>query len=103
MSWCGDGTNRAMRFRRYPLGTYFQSDVIMAAKMMTKEVYSNINYSVHEQGEDVGWSYSCKEKGYRLFSASYIYAPHIMSQEMFNEFLVSGDNRLDNYNLNYTI
>jgi hypothetical protein len=103
MSWCGDGTNRAMRFRRYPLGTYFQSDVIMAAKMMTKEVYSNIDYSVHEQGEDVGWSYSCKEKGYRLFSASYIYAPHIMSQEMFNEFLVSGDNRLDNYNINYTI
>lgn len=42
----------------------FQCDVIMAVKLMTKEVYSNTQYRWDGAGEDIGWSYSCKEKGY---------------------------------------
>lgn len=99
MSWRNDGSNKAMRHPRYPIGTYFKSDVIMAAKMMSKKVYQNIDYSIHEQGEDVGWSFSCKEKGYELYSASYIYAPHIMSKDAYNHFIQNGDNRHAQYSL----
>lgn len=95
MTWREDEPDKAYRKVDYPIGTYFKSDVIMAAKMMSKKVYSNINYSVHRQGEDVGWSLSCKENGYDLYSASYIYCPHIMSRQMYSKFQKDGDNRND--------
>jgi hypothetical protein len=100
MNWREDIPNKAMRHRRYPLGTYFQSDIIMAAKMMSKKVYQNIDYTIHEQGEDVGWSLNAKNAGYKLYSASYIYAPHIMSEAMYVDYLKFGDNRLKMYNVN---
>jgi len=93
MNWRSDVVGKAFREQQYPLGTYFKSDVIMAAKMMNRRVYDSINYSVHEQGEDVGWSWSCKEAGYSLFCASYIYAPHIMSEVMYESFVKNGDER----------
>ena len=95
MNWRTDIPTKAYREEKYQLGTYFQSDVIMAAKMMNKDVYNNIDYVVHEQGEDVGWSLSCKQQGFKLYSASYIYAPHIMSEVMYKSFLANGDNRYD--------
>lgn len=97
MNWRLDVPHKAYREQRYPLGTYFKSDVIMAAKMMSKKVYNSINYSIHEQGEDLGWSYECKLNGYNLFCASYIYAPHIMSKTMYENYLRDGDYRLENY------
>jgi hypothetical protein len=97
MTWRNDGTNKALRQQSYPIGSYFQTDVIMAAKMMSKNVYQNVDYVVHEQGEDVGWSYECFKKDYKLFSASYIYAPHIMSQNMYARFLSEGDPRHRDY------
>lgn len=99
MSWLNDGTNSATRLPRYPIGSYFKSDVIMAAKMMRKEVYENIDYTVHRQGEDVGWSWKCKEAGYSLFCASYIYAPHIMSKEYYAKYMQNGDDRPRNYSM----
>lgn len=99
MNWLNDGTSKARRYPRYPLGTYFQSDVIMAAKMMSKQVYSTVDYCLHQQGEDVGWSWNCKINGYKLFSASYIYAPHIMSKSMYEDYLANGDSRLKGYSL----
>lgn len=99
MNWRPDVSTKAMRKLSYPLGTYFQSDIIMAAKMMSKNLYSEVDYEVHEQGEDIGWSLNAKRKGFKLFSASYIYAPHIMSEEMYEKFLKEGDNRLEEYNL----
>jgi hypothetical protein len=93
MNWRQDQPNKAMRNSRYPLGTYFKSDVIMAAKMMSKKVYQGIDYKVHEQGEDLGWCLNARDNGYKLYSASYIYAPHIMSIEMYEDFLKNGDNR----------
>lgn len=99
MSWMNDGTDSATRLPRYPIGSFFQSDVIMAAKMMSKKVYENIDYTLHHQGEDVGWSWECKKSGYRLFSASYIYAPHIMSQAHYDHYLQAGDNRAQSYQL----
>lgn len=103
MNW-KDGTGpKAYRLSNYPIGEYFKSDVIMAAKMMSKKVFENVDYVLHEQGEDVGWSYECKTKGYDLYSASYIYAPHIMSIGMYQSFLREGDNRHTNYHQNTSI
>lgn len=93
MSWRQDVPEKAFRQESYPLTQYFKSDVIMAAKMMSKDVYQNIDYSVHEQGEDVGWSLNCKRKGFNLYCASYIYAPHIMSEVMYQSYLSDGDDR----------
>jgi hypothetical protein len=99
MTWCNDGTNSATRLPRYPVGSLFQADVIMAAKMMSKPVYENIDYCLHHQGEDVGWSWNCKLAEYKLYSASYIYAPHIMSPIFMNDFIEKGDNRALEYEL----
>lgn len=93
MSWRSQQDTMAYREERYPLGTYFQSDVIMAAKMMSKKTYTEVDYSIHNQGEDVGWSLNCREKNLKLFSASYIYAPHIMNKIMYNMFMQNGDER----------
>lgn len=93
MTWKNDEENRAYRESSYPVGQLFKSDIIMAAKMMSKEVYNNVNYQFHIQGEDLGWCLDAKEKGYDLFCASYIYTPHIMSRAMLDDFLKNGDKR----------
>lgn len=93
MSWKKDEPNRAYRESQYPLGSYFKSDVIMAAKMMSRSVYENVDYSVHRQGEDVGWSLSCRQKGYSLYSASYIYSVHVMSELALEDISKNGDTR----------
>lgn len=93
MSWKDQGFEYAYRKEKYPLGTYFKSDVIMAAKMMSKDVYNNVDYEFNKQGEDVGWSKAATQKGYNLFSASYIYSPHIMSPMMHQQYLTNGDSR----------
>ena len=93
MDWKDEDHNIAYRKEKYPLGEYFQSDVIMAAKMMSKDVYNNVDYEFHKQGEDLGWCKNAKQKGYKLYSASYIYAPHIMSKEIYYHYLTNGDNR----------
>lgn len=95
MSWApGEPVGgTAFRTNQYPYGTLFQSDIIMAAKMMTRPVYSQVRYQWHKQGEDLGWSTAATEKGFRLFCASYIYAPHIMSRQALFQYQTSGDAR----------
>jgi hypothetical protein len=65
----------------------------MAAKMMSKKAYESIDYAVHSQGEDLGWSLEAKKKGLDLYSASYIYALHVMHEEMLQHLAKSGDSR----------
>ncbi len=93
MNWIDEPGGQAFRKEKYSFGEYFQSDVIMAAKMMSKDVYSNVNYSLHSQGEDLGWCGNAAKLGYKLYSASYIYAPHIMHKQMLQHFLENGDPR----------
>jgi len=93
MNWENEPGKRGYRKVSYPLGEYFKSDIIMAAKMMSKDIYSNVNYSLHAQGEDLGWSGNAAKLGYNLYSASYIYAPHIMHKAMLDNFLANGDDR----------
>lgn len=94
MSWLDEPGKKAKRTKEYPIGTYFKSDIIMAAKMMSKPVYQNVNYIFHSQGEDLGWCSDAHQKGYNnLYSASYIYAPHIMHPQMLSPYLKGGDPR----------
>ena len=93
MTWVDKPGQKAMRTTDYPLGSYFKTDVIMAAKMMSKDVYNNVDYVLHEQGEDLGWSGICAEKGYSLYTAGYIYAIHVMSKSMMQDVARNGDSR----------
>jgi hypothetical protein len=93
MNWTDQKEFRGYRKNEYPLGTYFKSDIIMAAKMMSKEVYNNVDYEVHSQGEDLGWSKNAALKGYSLYCASYIYAAHIMHENLLPQFQQMGDQR----------
>lgn len=93
MNWIENDSDRAYRKESYPLGTYFKSDIIMAAKMMSKKTYNLIDYSFHIQGEDLGWSLNAKKHNLDLYCASYIYAPHIMGKDSLNMFVKEGDSR----------
>jgi len=92
MSWA-HRPGAVARRTDYPLGTTFKTDVIMAAKMMSKPVFQNVRYEWHRQGEDLGWSANCAKAGYDLYCLSDIYAPHIMSRNMLKRYLATGDNR----------
>lgn len=84
---------QALRFGNYPLGTVFKVDVIMGAKMMTRPVYQGARYRCHSQGEDLGWSANCAELHFQLWSASHLYASHVMHPSSLGPFLASGDSR----------
>lgn len=83
MTWADRPGHLAKRpTSTYPLGSLFRADIIMAAKMMAKDVYTEVDYYYHNQGEDLGWSADAAVKGKKLYCASYIYAEHIMSRSM---------------------
>lgn len=92
MTW-SNGPDSPARRLQYPLGERFKTDVIMAAKMMSKPIYQNVRYVWHPQGEDLGWSSNCAKQGYSLYCLSDIYAPHIMGRDMLKRYLVTGDSR----------
>jgi len=93
MNWIPTEPSKAYRKEEYQFGGYFQSDIIMAAKMMSKDTYNSVDYKVHQQGEDIGWCDNARGLGKKLYCASYIYTPHIMHQNMLQHFLQSGDER----------
>lgn len=93
MTWESEPGGKAHRNFGYPLGTYFKADVIMAAKMMSKDVYNNVSYEIHAQGEDLGWSSNCAKQGFNLYCASYIYAIHVMHKRMLQDVIQNGDPR----------
>lgn len=94
MTWMSAEPGGIARRLSYPIGECFQADVIMAAKMMNRAVYNAVNYQYHRQGEDLGWSARCAELGFKLYSLSGIYAPHIMSEQMLEDYLENGDIRI---------
>ncbi|HJS83606.1 MAG TPA: hypothetical protein VJ742_12305 [Nitrososphaera sp.] len=93
MTFEGDPGTKGFRANPYPIGQLFQADIIMAAVMMSRAVYQNSRYSWHRQGEDLGWATDCAHKGYKLYCASHIYAPHVMHRAMLASYLVEGDSR----------
>lgn len=93
MSWENKPGLRAGRSQKYPIGTVFQTDIIMAAKMMKPEVFQNVRYDFHEQGEDLAWSANATALGIPLYLASSVYCPHIMSRSMLEDYKMYGDRR----------
>lgn len=57
----------------------FQVEVIMASKLMSPTAYE-IDYSVHQQGEDVGWSLNAKRAGCRLGWDGSTCSKHVMKR-----------------------
>lgn len=60
----------------------FDVDVIMAIKMMSPDAYW-VPYALDLQGEDIGWSRSCRARGLRLgwdgrVVAKHVLAPHLL-------------------------
>lgn len=92
MTWQIFG-QRAYREESYPIGTVFRSDIVMAAKMMSKDVYQKVDYSFHYQGEDLGFSNNCAHAGFVLYCASNLYAVHVMSKAHLSIYLHDGDSR----------
>lgn len=94
MTWLSNVGGPAKRLLKdYPIGKTFKTDVIMAAKMMTKPVYSQIDYVWHRQGEDLGWSAECGRAGFNLYLMSGTYAPHVMYDSDVEKYLKEGDQR----------
>lgn len=74
--------NGTLRSRDDVPGGVFRVDVIMAAKLMTPSAYW-VNYEMHAQGEDIGWSLACAHTGLRLgwcgsSSAKHVMAPNLL-------------------------
>jgi hypothetical protein len=55
-------------------------DVIMAIKLMTPAAYA-VDYEVHPQGEDVGWSAACRRAGVKLGWDNRWPSKHVMTPE----------------------
>lgn len=87
------GLPMAARERGFTPGDTFRTDVIMAAKMMSRAVYEDVDYVLHNKGEDIGWSWNCANHGYELYCMSEVYAPHIMSRTMLELYDAFGDFR----------
>lgn len=94
MTWIDKPGGRARRLLdQYPIGTVFEVGISMAAVMMSPEVYNNVRYRWHFQGEDLGWSAEVLRLGYKMYSASNIYAPHIMQEGLLEFYLQNDDQR----------
>lgn len=59
----------------------FSVNVIMAIKLMTPSAYY-VDYEFHAQGEDIGWSLACAEKGLRLGWFGLETCKHVMERSM---------------------
>jgi hypothetical protein len=55
-------------------------DVIMAIKLMTSAAYV-VDYQLHYQGEDAGWSAAATQAGVRLGWNGTVCSKHVMAQE----------------------
>lgn len=93
MTWENEIGLRAGRANDYPIGSVFETDIIMAAKLMNPFVYKNIRYGFHSQGEDLAWSANANRAHIPLYLASSVYCPHIMSRAMLEEYRNTGDKR----------
>lgn len=85
MSWEKDwppGIKAERRLEEYPMGQPFIADVVMAAVLMPKSVYTQARYRGHTQGEDLGFAVELMRRGFKSLAATDIYTPHIMHRYM---------------------
>lgn len=68
-------------FSTYPTDYAFKCDVIMAVKLMGREVYENTEYRWDPIGEDIGWCRDCNEKGYDRYLEPRARGYHLYDKE----------------------
>ena len=66
----------------YPHEEPFKCDIVMAVKLMGKEVYQNTRYQWDQVGEDIGWCHSCEELGYERWSQPKARGLHLYDREL---------------------
>lgn len=71
---------RARGLRRAPSGNACKVDILMAVKLMKPTAYG-VDYVYDRQGEDIGWSKACAERGYRLGWDGRVASWHVMSRD----------------------
>lgn len=94
------GTETVRNRKKYPMGTTFQADVIMAAVLMSPEAYMTTKYYPHVAGEDVGWAYDMYKRKLTMGLVSELYCPHIMHEklpEQFPDILKNAPGIYENY------
>jgi hypothetical protein len=68
--------------RRQDTTAIFKTDIIMALKLMSRQVYMDVDYQPHLQGEDIGWSINARKKGYVLGFDGSVVSKHVMSPSL---------------------
>lgn len=63
----------------------FEVDVIMAVKVMTPAAYA-VDYELHRQGEDIGWSIAARAAGLSLGWDGGVCSKHVMDRKHLNRF-----------------
>lgn len=69
---------QASALRRSDGDGLFPVDVIMASKIMAPKAYA-VDYQVHRQGEDIGWSIAARKAGCRLGWDGRVTSKHVMT------------------------
>ncbi len=91
MTWIDKPGHRATRnLDLYYPGQRFRADIVMAAVFMRKEIFTTCRYQWHRQGEDLGFARSLSDAGYKSYATWDIYCPHIMSEQLFEDYLRQG-------------
>lgn len=60
-------------------------DVIMAIKLMKPQAYA-VDYEFSKQGEDIGWSIACAERGLRFLWDGRVANKHVMTPDRLDKF-----------------
>lgn len=74
-------------FNEYDWSTAFECDIIMAVKLMGKDVYMNSQYEWDPVGEDIGWSRNAHGKGYKKFIHPKVRGIHLYDKDISLEVL----------------
>lgn len=72
--------NQRMR-RGQDRGGVFPADILMAVKMMKPAAY-NVDYEFHFHGEDLGWSWACREAGLKFGVDARTISKHCLNRKM---------------------
>jgi hypothetical protein len=78
-SWARLGPHGQLH--RYDAAGFFPVQVIMAIKAMTRPAYL-VDYELHAQGEDIGWSLAAGRAGVRLGWDGRVASKHVMAPEL---------------------
>lgn len=70
--------------KRYESSEVMAVQILMALKLMTPAAYA-VDYSGHEQGEDIGWSLACRSKGLKFLWDGRVASKHIMRPDMLDK------------------